>query len=635
MIWTMKRGLLAGGGALALCSALVCSTLVVAQDAPESLLPPGFDEPKSAPSQPSQPSRSNTSAARTPASPVAPASPASPAAPSTAAVRPAIVPSAGPNSTADVTAALPSKLPSLSQLDSMSNDQIDELLGLKPKYDIPAAARRSMERVGVIDSIEGGMSSQALVGQPASLVRAALSGTKGPLVSRWGHILLRRTLASRLAAPVDMDPAEFAALRANVLNRIGEPVVARSLVQDVDTANYNAALVDAAFASYVATSDILGICPATRLHGNIRNDPEWQLAQSICDAYAGEGNSSKTDLRRARNKQIAPMIDVLLAQRFANAAGEARGAVTIEWDKVSELNPWRFSLANALGVAIPDKLMNNAPAYYWRSAAIAPMLPLALRAQAADTGARDGILSAQAMVDLYSQIYADDEVTGDAATRALRLRDAYSADTAENRVAAMRDIWGTDGKPDYGRLVLTAFAAARIPVNDKLADDAASLVASMLSAGLDRNAARWGSVVTDGSPAWAMLAVAQPARDTQVSSSSVSSFIDNDTSERQRKSGFLVAGLAGLGRLDTGTAANFSKDIGVNLTQPTRWSRMIDKAAEVNNPALVSLLAGLGMQGDGWNKMTARHLYHIVSALNRVGLSAEARMIAAEAVARG
>jgi hypothetical protein len=49
---------------------------------------------------------------------------------------------------------------------------------------------------------------------------------------------------------------------------------------------------------------------------------------------------------------------------------------------------------------------------------------------------------------------------------------------------------------------------------------------------------------------------------------------------------------------------------------------------------LVVLLAGLGMQGDGWDKMTSVHLYHIVSALNRVGLSAEARMIAAEAVAR-
>ena len=36
-----------------------------------------------------------------------------------------------------------------------------------------------------------------------------------------------------------------------------------------------------------------------------------------------------------------------------------------------------------------------------------------------------------------------------------------------------------------------------------------------------------------------------------------------------------------------------------------------------------------------WDKMTPLYLYHIVKALNDVGLGAEARMIAAEAVARG
>ena len=66
----------------------------------------------------------------------------------------------------------------------------------------------------------------------------------------------------------------------------------------------------------------------------------------------------------------------------------------------------------------------------------------------------------------------------------------------------------------------------------------------------------------------------------------------------------------------------------------SRWIDTIDAAAQAGNPALVALLAGLGMQGDGWDKMTPRYLFHIVSALNRVGMNAEARMIAAEAVAR-
>ena len=213
------------------------------------------------------------------------------------------------------------------------------------------------------------------------------------------------------------------------------------------------------------------------------------------------------------------------------------------------------------------------------------------------------------------------------------MREAYVARDAAGRVAAMRTLWG-DGN-DYGRQVLTAYAAARLPASEALADDAPLIIASMLSAGLDRNALRWGSVVPEGSLGWALLALAQPERRTQVSSGAVDRFIDDDGSEEQRKSRFLVAGLAGLGRLDMDAANDFSRELGINLGRESAWSRKIDRAAELNNPALVALLAGLGMQGEGWERMTARHLFHIVRALDRVGLSAEARMVAAEAVARG
>ena len=71
-----------------------------------------------------------------------------------------------------------------------------------------------------------------------------------------------------------------------------------------------------------------------------------------------------------------------------------------------------------------------------------------------------------------------------------------------------------------------------------------------------------------------------------------------------------------------------------DLGKQTRWTRAIARAGEVNNPALVAMLAGLGMQGSDWSQMTPLHLYHIVAALSEVGLEAEARMIAAEAVAR-
>ena len=91
----------------------------------------------------------------------------------------------------------------------------------------------------------------------------------------------------------------------------------------------------------------------------------------------------------------------------------------------------------------------------------------------------------------------------------------------------------------------------------------------------------------------------------------------------------------GLRRVDDAAARDFAADLGLDLNRQTRWTRLIEQAADTNNRALVALLVGVGMQGDGWSRMTGLHLYHIVASLNRVGLGAEARMIAAEAIARG
>ena len=202
------------------------------------------------------------------------------------------------------------------------------------------------------------------------------------------------------------------------------------------------------------------------------------------------------------------------------------------------------------------------------------------------------------------------------------------------RLAAIRDTWSGGGEFSYGRVVLTAYAAARVPVRADFADEAGNLIASMLAAGLDGDAMRWSGEVEQGSLGWALLALADPNRSTRVTDGQLDSFVDDDDSSGQQKSRMLLAGLAGLDRIDDAEIGEYSDRLGIDLSAPTRWTRMIEGAAAVDNPALVAMLAGLGMQGSGWEQMTARHLFHIVAALRRVGLDAEARMIAAEAVAR-
>jgi hypothetical protein len=607
----MRRGVWLAGAALALTSTLALA-------APESLLPDTFDDPAPAPAPAPRPA---------PAPGAAPA----PSGPSAPVVQP--VPGAtSPQGGLDVEVTLPEDFPSLAELEAMDPDEVDELLGIKPKFDIPPAARRAVREIGVIAEGEGGFPVGSLDDQPPQLIRAALAANRGPLVSRWGHILLRRALASRLDAPRGMDPVAFAALRAALLNRLGEGNAARALVQDVDSANYNTALANAAFDAYLMTGDVLGMCPVARLKSTLREDGEWNMVRAICAAYAGEARQAERELQRILYYGEAPRIDALLAQRYAGAAGEGRRAVNVEWNDVDELTPWRFALSRALGVELPAGLRDDAGIRYDIGDVLIPAVPLQERVAAADRAAARGVISSAAMVDLYSQLWAE-EIAGDERARAVTLREAYVAQDAAARLGAMRELWG-DGT-DYGRQVLTAYAAARLPVDEALIADAPRIVASMLAAGLDRNAMRWGQAVPEGSEAWALLALAQPDRRTQVSSGAVQDFMDEDGSVDQRKSRFLVAGLAGLGRLEMDTATNLASRLGVNLTRASVWSQRIDRAAELGNPTLVALLAGLGMQGDGWDKMTARHLFHIVRSLRQVGLENEARMIAAEAVARG
>ncbi len=615
----MKRlGLLLGGATLALSSTLAMAV------GPEDLLPPAFrNPPPQATPTPTQTPTPTTGRSATPTVPSAPGG------------TPVVQPIPGGDGTAPGLVTLPADFPTLEELEAMNESEVNDLFGLRPRFDIPAAARRAVEQVGVLDLAEGGFPSASLANQPAALVRAVLEASDGPIVSRWGHILMRRTLASRLDAPQGMDPVQFAALRARALNAIGENAVARALVQDVDGSNYNRALTDAAFDAYLGTGDVLGMCPVARLQRDVQEDGEWELLQAICSSYLGESRSAERDLARALGTGVAPEIDVRLAQRFAGAAGDAGRAVNIEWDGTDQLTPWRFALARALGVELPDGLRpdDSTAERYAISDTQIPATPLLERAQSADVAGARGVLSSAAMVDLHSQLWASDIYSQADKGTATLLREAYVASTTAGRVAAMRQLWEAD--ESYSGKVLTAYAAARVPVNPELLDDAPALIASMLSAGLDRNAMQWGNVVPAGGEAWALLALVEYQRDETVGAGDVDRFVDDDESTSSRKSAFLVAGLAGLDRIDEGDFEDFADRLGINYTRQSAWSSKIEAAASYRNQALVALLVGLGMQGASWDQMTPRQLYFIVRSLNRAGLSAEARMIAAEAVARG
>ena len=109
-------------------------------------------------------------------------------------------------------------------------------------------------------------------------------------------------------------------------------------------------------------------------------------------------------------------------------------------------------------------------------------------------------------------------------------------------------------------------------------------------------------------------------------------FYGNDNSEKGHRSALLLAGLAGLGRIDSGARSDFEGELKVNIARETNWTRAISSAAQRDEQGTVALMAIAGMQAPGWSVVPANHLYYIVRSLRQVGLEAEARMIAAEAV---
>ncbi|WP_067736400.1 hypothetical protein [Novosphingobium naphthalenivorans] len=625
----MRAVYLLAGAALTLTS-----VWVAAQDAPESLLPKMFQDPAPAasPQQP-RPAPARPAAVQT-------ASPAR--SESTPVVQPlpgaANTPAAGDDGANS--GSVLKRIPTLEELAKMTPDDFEDLLGSSVVFDTPPQARRSMERAGLLDEGEGGLRADSLAGQNAQLIETVLSGDKGMLVSRWGHILLRRALVSRLQPPEGMSPQDFLALRVGLLLRMGETDAARAVLQDIDIADYTPAVGSAALEVYQKTADFTGLCPVMATQGSLLDSPEWNVAKTVCEAFRGNSAAALSALDRDMSRGTMPKIDLLLAQRYAGAAGKSRRAVTIEWDDVQTLTPWRYGMAIGVGLEPPARLMDSAGPEYSYVTALAPMVGLERRAAAADRAGAAGILSNAAMVDLYSQIYADPGVTGDWQDRAETLRDAYTQQDAGARLSAMQTLWsdaGT-GPARYARQVLTAAAAARMPASQDMAGDAAPLITSMLSAGYDANAMRWASVVPSGSESWGLLALAAPGQAPgqakAVDTGALDKFIDADESADKRKAAFLVAGLAALDRLGANEAERYSNDMTLGLRDSTRWTSAIDSAARRGDAASVVMLAGFGMQGTNWHRMTPRYLFHIVSALRQVGFEGEARMIAAEAVAR-
>ncbi len=603
---------------LAVLLAASVAGAAIAQSRPEPIVPPSSgDAPAPTPPPP---------ATANPATP-APATPA-PATPGPATEVPR-----------------PARAPDLSRLEDIIKreglDSAAQPVEVVPPVEYRDDRRRDTAMAGVIWPAAIGYSGEAWGSASGKFLSVVLRRIDGPLASRWAHIGLRNMLLARTAAPGGVNPADWVAERAWLLLKLGEADAARLLVAAVDTDTFTPKMVQVAAQVALANSDPSGLCAIENELPSV--EPKMApLVSAMCASLAGESEGAGAVIERARRRGRGDPIDVALAAKVVGAGANTARATTIEWEPVNLLTSWRYGLSTATAMMPPERLIKSAAPQVRGWLARAPMFSAPQKMAAAQTAAAMGVMSSAAMVDLYSAAYDytdPDELVG---TDPFRLRQAFVGKDRAARLSALRSLWGNanDREKQMAGWVTTARAATLVAPDAELGDDATNLIAALFAGGHDRHAARWIKVADDfddekGDTAWAMLALGAAAPgELTITQGRIEEFAKRDTSVGKRRTGLLVAGLAGLGRIDAQVAGRLNARHSLGLDRKTRWTGLIDGAAMRRQAGTVMLLAASAMQAPSAGDVPAHYMFHAINALRRTGQEGLARMIAAEALAR-
>ena len=575
----------------------------LAQNKPESILPPGFGDPAPATAQSPTPS-------------------------------PKPSPEAQPAESGAVVETGLSGLTASEAADAM-------VVEVAPPIELPSTARRDPTMVGPLPAVQTGFGDNPWGRSSGKFLSVLMRRTDTPLASRWGHILLRNALLTNARAPGDVNPADWVAERAWLLVRMGEADGARLLVSGIDVEDFTPKMYQIAAQSALATADPSALCALEDGLAKVERNVA-PLVRAMCASLSGNSAIAAADVEAARRRGRYDPIDLALADKVVGAGADTARAVTIEWKPVKRLNAWRFGLATATGMAPPVALIGAARPQLRAWQARAPMLSAEQRLASARIATGLGVFSSQALIDLYAQVYDLTDASDLGQTDAWQVRLAVAGKKQDDKIGAIRKLLdAAKGSTEReATRALLARAAERIVPDAKLQEIAPELIASLLAGGFDREAARWASVIDDmddqyADRCWAMLALGAPTtQGIDLGGSRVGSFIKNDDSKGRQRSALLVAGLAGLGRISTSAAGQLSQRYGLGLGGKSVWTQYIDGASVRHQAGTVALLAAVGMQAPGMESVPGFHLYHLTTALNRNGQAFAARMIAAEALSR-
>ncbi len=508
----------------------------------------------------------------------------------------------------------------------------------------PAAA-------GLLEERTGGLPHRLWQGTPAELAVTLIDKLPPSAPSLVTHELTYRLLASTAANPQGPEAAALLPLRVEHLRVMGEAAAAARLAETVPAAQrpepLRRALVDALLAQATAEAVPAEVCPQARDGLAAFDSPYWQKVAAFCDLLDRKPDSAQLTLAMLRETghDDAP---------FYWAADQLSGVKPAALKTMPAPNPLLLAMVRAVGKDLPVDAL-GAGAEPWLLAAVAAHGPAADRLALAERAAAMGALTSPDLARLYAaETFSEAELSAPAGTQPNTPRERarlYQRNARQSDPAVMAAaLEGARFSPLYGATAkLHADALAALP---PLPEMTATAGRALFATGRADAARPWlqeARLRQDAAPAaaaalralWPYERVAEAPAAAPFSPEMLTAWRATQPPgtpkpEIDRRHTLVLGLLQALGEPVA------SADWLMPLTDATVDARPVPDAAILRALDLAAAqgrigetvaLALIALGNEGPAVVHPEALFRAVAALRRIGLEADAKALALEAMA--
>lgn len=515
------------------------------------------------------------------------------------------------------------------------------------------------EAIGLIEESEGGFPYDMWRGSDRALIERLLPRLPAGATSRAMNDLARRLLLTTAAPPAGAAENSLLAIRIERLAAMGDSVSMNRLMRSAPPDLFDTALVQTRLNSLLLIADYVGACSLARDLVRRDDTPYWEKVLIFCQALNDHHDAAALGLNLLRERGVDddPGFDILLRA----LAGDS--SATLE--TLPSPTALHLSMLRAARLSVPEDAVEGAGPAIARAIALTAGVPLDFRLRAAERAEGLGALPTETLAELYASVpFTSEELAypwrrlktdkGPMARALLHQAIAIQVVPAA-RAEVLRAAWqlggesgGWDGFATAARVTLGELLGLRpLPELVWIAGDA---IRALLAAGRPDMVSGWLELATAqaGANAKAAAAVAElspivgladdddtaPWNDARYAAWSRSQDGAPEGIRRMRTA--MLFGLMSALDRKTPTQALLSQLDGPETlwvkTPPPALMRQLDLAADEGRIGETVLLALVALDETRNGAPSPMTLSAAVSALNRVGLTDDARAIAIEAV---